>query len=392
MTILPAEIWIIIFDMVIEEAIAWLEHCDYTTFPYIHAFISSTYPHHRLYDSYCRLRLVCRRFNALLGDRPAQSFLDSTSLPLPPTTRALYLNLDALYAPYFQDLLAEPATCGRLVYLDVTCVVFPILYRTQLAEFFVAAAGQAFPNVRRLSLRIVKLYWVQQDHEEVFFWTRLHRGFPQLGTLAITVDHAHYGCLILSEIAWEVVEFETVETLHLEGTIEYSGCHFPRLRHASIVSTDRFSATHLLKLSPHLESLVASPNWPHQPINAGSFSRLRSLGIPNSRLGEVVPLDSRHPLERLWILSHAFPDDYGEHGPFKEILRRIPGIFQITIDLSLAPGKRRKPFIDDFRRMNLDSIGLSMIPSAYDDHIVVIKQSNTIKYGILKRVWGQMRG
>src|ERR1700689_2633178 len=100
MTILPAEIWLIIFDTVIEEAIIWLEHCDYTTYPYIQAFISSTHPRNQLYDTYCRLRLVCRRFNALLGDRPSQLFVDSTPLPLLPTTRALYLNLDALYAPH----------------------------------------------------------------------------------------------------------------------------------------------------------------------------------------------------------------------------------------------------------------------------------------------------
>ena len=389
---LPAEIWLMIFDIVIEEAIIWLEHCDYTTYPHIQALLSSTYPRHQLYDSYCRLRLVCRRFNALLGDRPSQSFVDLTPLPLHPTTRALYFNLDALYAPHFQDLLAEPATYRRLVYLDVTCVVFPILYRTHLSDFLAASAGQAFPNVRRLSLRIVKLYWERRDHEEMSFWTRLHRAFPLLVTLVITVDHAHYWCLTLSEMVWNVVTFEMMETLYLEGTIEYSGCHFPRLRHASITSTDRFSSTKLIEPAPHLECLIACPNWPDQPINTRSFSHLRSLGIPNSRLHDILPLGRHHPLERLWLVSYAIPDDYREYGPFKEVLKNMPGISQIIVDLSSVTGKRRKPSIDDFQRMKLDSIGLSIVPSAYDDHILVIKQFSTAKDGVLKRVWSQMRG
>jgi hypothetical protein len=392
MTILPAEIWLIIFDTVIEKAIIWLEHCDYATYPHIQTFLSSTQFRHQLYDSYFRLRLVCRRFNALLGDRPSQSFVDSTSFPLPPATRALYMNLDALYAPHFQHLLAEPATYGRLVYLDVTCVVFPILYRTNLSEFLAASAGQAFPNVRRLSLRIVKLYWVRRDHEEISFWTRLHRAFPLLVTLVITVDHTHYGCLILSEMVWEVVTFEMMETLYLEGTIEYSGCRFPRLRHASITSTDRFSATQLIENSPRLESLIASPNWPGQRIDARSFSQLKSLGIPDSRLPEVVPFSHHYPLEQLWLLSYASSDGYGQYGPFKRILKKMPGISQIIVDVSPTPGKRRKLCIADFEGMKLDSIGLSVVPFEYDDHILVIRQPDTVKSGILKRVWSQMRG
>ena len=367
-----------IFDLVIKEAIIWPEHCNYTTFPYIQKFLSSNHPHHRFYESYCRLRLVCRNFYALLGDRPSQSFFDSTSLPLPISTRALYLNFAVLQATRFQRLLADPSTCGRLVYLDVTCALPLIPRRTHLFSFLAATPEEAFPNVQRLSLRIDKASWVPRDYTDYSFWRRLHRAFPLVVTLVITVDQGHYGCLILSEMVWEPVTFERMETLHLEGSIMYSGCHFPRLRHASIFSTDRFLTTHLLKLSPHIESLVAGPTWRGQPIDAGSFSRLRSLGIPKSWLQEVVPLDRYHPLECLWLLSCDVPDDYGEYGPFKEILEKAPGISQIIVDLSSPPWKRPKPCIDEFRRMNMDSIGLSVIPSAYGDHILVCRRSNAV--------------
>jgi hypothetical protein len=390
MTILPPEIWLIIFDTVIEEAIISLEHCDYTTYSLIQSFLSSSYSHRRLYDSYCRLRLVCRRFNALLGDRPSQSFTDSTPFPLPPTTRALYINLYAVSALHFRHLLAEPTAYRRLVYLDVTCVVNQRMYGTHLSEFLAVSARQAFPNVRRLSLRIVTLYWGPRDWKEISFWTRLHSSFPLLVTLVITA--AQYGSQVLSEMAWKVVTFEMMETLYLEGTIEYSGCYFPRLRHASISSTSHFSTKPLFEISPHLESLIARPNWPDQPIDASSFSHLRSLGIPYARLREVVRLGRHHPLEQLRLFSYAFPDDSNKFGPLKEILERMPGISQIIVNDSSAPEKRSKPYTDDFQRRKLYSIGLSAVPSEYDDRIFVITRSITVNDGILKRVWSQMRG
>jgi hypothetical protein len=386
MTTLPSELWLIIFDIVIEEAIISLEHCDYTTFPYIQTFLSSPKHYYQLYESYRRLRLVCRRFNALLGDRPSQSFWDSTEFPLPTSTRALYLNLVVSYAPELHRLLEERSACGRLVCLDVTCVLFPSPSQMLLSDFLAASAGQAFPNVRRLSLRIMKT-----KHWNFSFWARLHRAFPLLVTLVITAENMSHRFLSLSEMTSEIVTFETVETLYISGTIVYAGCSFPRLRHASIISRDRFSAMRLLKLSPYLESLVVQTNSPGPNIDMRSFSHLRSLGVPEYRLRDVVRLDRDHPLERLWLLSYIFPDDYGEYRPFKEILKNLPGISQIIIQPSLALVKGREPRIEDFGRTKLASTGLYMMPSTYGDHIIVLGRSNLGKDGILKRFWSQMR-
>jgi hypothetical protein len=63
MPILPPELWIMIFDMVIIGGIVRLDQCDHSTFLYDHVFLSPGQERYRFYRSYCRLRLVCRSFN-----------------------------------------------------------------------------------------------------------------------------------------------------------------------------------------------------------------------------------------------------------------------------------------------------------------------------------------
>jgi hypothetical protein len=386
MTMLPAEIWLIIIDIVIEEAIISLEHCDYITHPYIHDIISSIdRRRQQRCDSYYRLRLVCRMFNALLGDQPSQWLEDYTSLPLPHTTRALYLSFKTLYAAQVRVSLLEPATCRRLVHIDVPCTVDPVPNLAHLSEFLAAIAGQAFPNVRRLSLHVDGR--PSHDHEVTSFWSRLHCGFPRLVTLVIKTDmHAR---LILSEMAEEVITFETMDTLYLKGTVSYSGCRFPRLRHASIVATNNVTSKELMELSPHLESLVDDTNY-ILPMDARSFFNLKSLCIPAWRVEHIVPLSRRHPLEQLWLLPYPFGGDYGKYVSFDLILKKIPGVSRIMVALPLAARRGRKPCMDVFKRMKLDAPGLSMVPSPYDSHILVIKQSNPEKDGMLKRVWSRI--
>jgi hypothetical protein len=77
-----------IFDMVIEEGIIRFGDCDHITFPYIHTFLSSGASSYHFYGSYHRLRLVCRRFNALLGTRPHCN-LHMSSFPFPMNIRTL---------------------------------------------------------------------------------------------------------------------------------------------------------------------------------------------------------------------------------------------------------------------------------------------------------------
>jgi hypothetical protein len=98
-----------------------------------------------------------------------------------------------------------------------------------------------------------------------------------------------------------------------------------------------------------------------------------------------VPLGCDHPLERLWLISYAFPEDYasyGECGPFKKILEMIPEISQIVVDLSSAPMQWRKKCIDEFGRMKLDCIGMTMIPYVYGDHILVFERASVVKEAV----------
>ena len=239
---LPTELWLIIFDIVIEEGIIRLDDCDHMTFPHVEASFSSSAPRYQFYDSYWRLRLVCRGFNILLSNQPWQFFSGSWSLPFPISTRALYVDHKTLS---IQSLSAEMLTFGRIVSLDVEGVA--------LSYFFLQArVGRAFPNVQRLNLKFVNRPYPPLKGS---FWTLLHCLFPCLVTLILLGESR----IIVQGVQWKegdkIIRFERLEILYFSDKVPYLACDFPRLRHASIWGC-LLSELKILTRSPHLESLL----------------------------------------------------------------------------------------------------------------------------------------
>jgi len=378
---LPNELWLIIFDIVIEEGIIRLDQCDYTTFPYMGSSLSSSARRHQFCDSYWRLRLVCRRFNGLLGAQPWQSFSDPSSLPFPITTRALYLDLKALPRIDFPRLSAETSTFGRLVSLDVECDISP-------CHFLLASAGLAFPNIQRLALRFVHRPY---SPPESSFWTILHYAFPFLVTLALVPgfrDPAEH--LQLAE-GDEVVCFEWLEILYFSQKVTYLGCRFPRLRHASIWECS-VPELEILTGSPDLESLLIQSYLQDLSIDVTSCLRLKLLGFPDCSFIGVVPIDLDHPVEHIWIYSAPHS---GNPELFDQLSRRLPKISRITVDIISSSPAYHSRQINKFRRMRLDSFGLTMRPLTMRRSgfpILVIERVDTIvKEGTLSKVWRKMR-
>jgi hypothetical protein len=385
MTALPTELWLIIFDIVVEAGIVRLEQCDYTTFAYIQTFLSSTKYRYRFHGSYFRLRLVCRRFNAILASTLTDYFSHSSVFPFPTSTRTLYLNFKAIRRTDFRRFLAGPSACWRLICLEVTCDIIANSDRLDLSELLRVDEGGVFHSVRRLALRLVNQ---SSEQWKYAFWTRLNRAFPRLVTLVITVEHQR-ASLFLLERAGEVATLENVEILYLGGTIIYSGCYFPRLRHASIAKGGHFARAQLevLGISPHLESLLVYTTGPMINLDARLFPCLKLLGVMDHRLTQVVPLNSNHVLEHLWIFWGGFTGSGGIYG----VQEKLPGISRITVDLSLMTAERRRQRTKEFRRMNLTSIGLSIRRPTYDNPIIEIERATSAKDGILNKVWGMMR-
>jgi hypothetical protein len=376
---LPTELWLIIFDIVIEEGIIWLDQCDYTTFPHVGpSFYASAYPHH-FYDSYWRLRLVCRRFNTLLSVPPWQSFSDSASLPFPISTKSLYLNLKTLPKMHFQRLLADTSTCARLVSINVDCILSP-------CHFLRTSTGQAFPNVQRLVLRFINRSY---SPPEKAFWNLLHGAFPLLVTFVLVTEHWTVGEDVQLEEGDQGVCFEKLEILYFGSKITYLGCSFPRLRHAFIWGCS-LPELEILTRSPHLESLLIRSTLMLNPnIDVISCSQLKLLGFPDYPDTGVVPLGPDHSVEQIWIYWTGF----SHHTElFMQLLRTLPKISRITVEPLSSNWMHQQQRTDEFRGMKLGSFGLRMRPLTMRSSgfpLLIIERVEA--GGSMGKVWRKMR-
>jgi hypothetical protein len=362
---LPTELWLIIFDLVIQEGIIRVDQCDHTKFPYIQSILSEPNLRHHADDSYHRLRLVCRSFKVILGDPPSQILSPSYTFPLSTTIRALILDLDAWPRTDFQLLSAETLSCRRIVYLDVTCGLKSSSDHIDLSDFLGACKGRAFHEVQRLTLRIMNNQRFTQYEES--FWVRLHDAFPWLVTLVITQEIPN-GYMELGAVA-RVVSFDYLEVLYISWAIMYTGCHFPRLRHASIWSCSKLD---ILTSSPHLESLLIR-SFHDRLINLGSCPRLKLLGIHAVASGYVNPPEGDYPLEHLWIFIY---NQLGNSQLTMELLKGLPRILRVTFDLSRVTGNQtRTQIAKGLQRIEFGSIGLKMQPHVHGDDLLVLERS-----------------
>jgi hypothetical protein len=381
---LPTELLLIILDIAIEEDIIRLRYCDHRTFPRILNSISSSAGlHHQWCNSYYRLRLVCRKFNTLLGARPWQSFLDSSSLPSPVTTRVLYLDFVALSKPHIQRLLPGTSAYGRLVHLDVTCRLSQSSDTLNLSQFL--CAGRFFSNVQRLTLRLFDSAYSQSKFS---FWTPLNRTFPSLVILAVVTTHRRFA--IPQKASDDVPCFERLEILYLTREIPYSRCLFPRLRHALVWRCSPLEQETLTG-SPYLESLLIKGYIPYHSIDVRSFLRLKLLGFPDHRDIEVVPLSHDHLLEHIWLYSNS--RCYRDNFDVFEQLSRLPKVSRITVEFSPCTQLLRLPPIDDLRERKFSSFELSTRTFRFSEPFWVFEREQlaSVTGRVLKKARSKIR-
>jgi len=148
---LPAELWLIILDMVISTAITLLEQCDHTSFSDIYVYLCSPATQTPVDNSYGQLRLVCRTFNALLGPSP-HYIMKSSRDSIPASARAVYIIEDQISSEHARRLLEEPLICHRLVHLD-TFSNHPELSDMPTTFDLLCENSRYLPNLRCLTLR-----------------------------------------------------------------------------------------------------------------------------------------------------------------------------------------------------------------------------------------------
>jgi hypothetical protein len=295
----------------------------------------------------------------------------------------LYLDLGALSKPHFQRLLPGTSAYGRLVYLDVMCKLSHSPNRLNLSQFLYA--GRVFSNVQRLTLRLLDSAYSEPQSS---FWTSLNRTFPSLVILAVLITHRRFA--ILQEASDDVPCFERLEILYLTRQIPYSGCRFPRLRHASVWQCSR-PEQETLTGSPYLESLLIRGYIAYHSIDVRSFLRLKLLGVPDHRDIEVVPLSHDHLLEHIWLYSnsHCYRDNFDVFEQFS----RLPKVSRITVEFISFDWRWRGPPIDDLRGRKFSSFELSTTKFMSSDLFLVFEREQlaTVMGGVLRKAWSKIR-
>jgi hypothetical protein len=321
---LPAELWLIIFDMLISTGITLLEQCDHTTFPDIDTYLDSPPARAAPFDnSYGQLRLVCRTFHALLGGSP-HYIMKLSHDSIPSSARALYFVNKDTTSRHVRRLLGEPLISHRLLHLDA-CFGHS---NGQIDLELLCANPGSFPNLRCLTLRLARLW----ENPKAPFWALLNDAFPLLRRLVLIHYHRHS-----DNVKWEFdggITFRNLEFLSLSWGIRcFSGLRFPFLRHlaASALVSSELSA---LGPSPLLESALFFHALFGSSIDLHLFPRLRLLGVPQRKVDLILPLGDDHPLEHLW-LYYSKPSDSGIES-IVQVPKKLPGVSRITVDTFAA--------------------------------------------------------
>jgi hypothetical protein len=206
----------------------------------------------------------------------------------------------------------------------------------------------------------------------------------------MTIDYG--GILILTGVTHEHITFERLERLYLGSFIPYWGFTCPRLRHVAMETCSELGSENLTR-SRHLYSLLIRGPHIQTSLDVRQFSHLRVFGVSEAQLarGDVVSLDRDHPLEHFWLFAALTPRGSGPFWPFSGILETFPGVSGINVDFSWTSITCRWR-TEEFRRMKLPRIGLTMKSPTYDDRTLVFERVATVaKDGLLKKVWGKVR-
>jgi hypothetical protein len=358
--ILPPELWIIIFDLVLESGVGLLDLCDPFLVPEVLNRIRNPwrYPPTGI-PAIQNLRLVCRNFNALLEPSPyfAMKHIDT------PITRAraVYIKPCEEVQMLFHRLIAEPSKSYRIVILDLPG---PEYYDSFVPEMFdvLCEHSHSLPSVRNLTLPLGQK--VSTVPGVGSFWKRLNNAFPDLVCLVVR-------CALLSEYPTDSpITFKNLLILDHDNIHPDPLVHFPVLRHAACHSTVWYNLyPELISGRRSLETLLIRDACYHGRGFAWNLvPQLKVFGFPGSAVNRLPGLPVGHPLQHLYLYldiprkSEYFHEDARkmvELGWLEDILRRFPTIMQIT--LAYQPSRDSIP-VDiwgDFSEQELIRLGLT---------------------------------
>ena len=358
--ILPPELWLIIFDLVIESGVDLLDDCDFLSFPgvlnrlrYPWTYLPKGIPALR------NLRLVCRSWNELLKAPPC-FVMKKPNTPVPGGVRAVYIYPCEESQSYLQRILAEPLKSRRIVILDLPG---PETFRSRVPFIFdfLCENSHSLPSVRSLTLGLH--VHPPSAPRTPRFWMRLNDAFPHLVALVL---RGHLNTLV--DNTSNPVVFRKLEISDHGMLYPDSSVHFPVLKHAAFDHMYVFQSTGFTG-HPLLESLIFRCIFSEGPkVIWRLVPHLRLIALPSETVNSLASLPPEHPLQHLYIYVESIPSNQQHLSDnrrkreltwLKAIVTRLPTISLIT--LAYEPRKEVTPGLirGDFDEKELKRMGFT---------------------------------
>jgi hypothetical protein len=175
---LPAELWLVIFDLLIGPSLSPAALCNLTNFPEISLHLRHPREYAPIEHPYLQLRLICRAFKDLLGPSP-YFFVKNATNPIPATATAVYTFLNEAPLSHLRRVLRDPYRARRIVTLYITCHNS----RESMVPFdFLCESSRALAGLRNLTLSI---FYIHPRPLKVQIWSRINKAFPLLVSLVL---------------------------------------------------------------------------------------------------------------------------------------------------------------------------------------------------------------
>ena len=302
--VLPAELWLVVFEWVLASSLEPEKLCNSNTFPSIALRLHDPWTYGPATNPPLRdLRLVCRAFHALLApSTPLHCFMTNKDTLIPPQTKALHIASGKDANLCLKRLVEMPEIYRQLVTLELLPHYYGVSPSSSALLLDLHHQNdQVFQCVRNLTLGFFSdIYWSARIAK---FWERLNRAFPNLVCLALL------GYIGSEDDDLAVITFEKLEIFDTEVLRPRDGIRFPALRHLSCGSNNYLLSWITWSLSEtsftcssQMESLLLRRCRPEWEVDWMALPRLRFLGLPITTIGRFNPLPPEHPLEHLYVI------------------------------------------------------------------------------------------
>jgi hypothetical protein len=359
---LPPELWLLVFELVIEAYCSPSMPCDYLTFLRIRGYLHlpSMYP--PIDEQCCKLRLVCRAFAELLRRYQLVFVMKDDGKGLPPSSKAVYISLYQDGTSSFERIVEEPTRSRRIIAMDVPFKLRHQIYSAQSTGYakpmsfdLLCANATALRGMRHLTLdtRCVS------SKLSSSFWRSLNRAFPELTSLVLR------GHNLDSIEDSGTITFTRVEILDLGSAFSPGMLRFPVLRHFACRMPSENNMA-IISTAPVVESIIFRwsawslrriPGYPFKPESL-------LLGLPVALLHNFSNQAPSNPVLHLCIYLETRLKDQRPKAEelIKRAVERLSTVTYFTFDFTKVANWQESRIDKCLSGLHFETLGLVEVP------------------------------